>query len=235
MTSEWVRLPLFPFPSHPQCRLTSFSLNFLYLHTPFFYGIPLCHIGSVTHLGAARYNHNLTTGHWAAPLERLGIKCFAQGQLVAFERREGISYSFSTLQSQNHLSKLYTTSYSPPFVPTPKGFGAFVDKTVMPYISTAKDMLRNPCKRTEPWPCTPPFTYRHILSLTANGSLFTELVGGQRISGNLDFPEGGLDALMQAAVCEVMQGSPAGRTAIYRLLFLFWVGVMWRKWKDCRQ
>uniref|UniRef100_A0A671XYB4 Integrin beta n=1 Tax=Sparus aurata TaxID=8175 RepID=A0A671XYB4_SPAAU len=82
------------------------------------------------------------------------------------------------------------------------GFGAFVDKTVMPYISTAKDMLRNPCKRTEPWPCTPPFTYRHILSLTANGSLFTELVGGQRISGNLDFPEGGLDALMQAAVCE---------------------------------
>ncbi|XP_036935724.1 integrin beta-1-like isoform X1 [Acanthopagrus latus] len=86
------------------------------------------------------------------------------------------------------------------------GFGAFVDKTVMPYISTAKDMLRNPCKRTEPWPCTPPFTYRHILSLTANGSLFTKLVGGQRISGNLDFPEGGLDALMQAAVCEKQIG-----------------------------
>ncbi|XP_073344181.1 integrin beta-1-A-like [Pagrus major] len=86
------------------------------------------------------------------------------------------------------------------------GFGAFVDKTVMPYISTAKDMLRNPCKRTEPWPCTPPFTYHHILSLTANGSLFAELVGGQRISGNLDFPEGGLDALMQAAVCEKQIG-----------------------------
>uniref|UniRef100_A0A8C4I9C8 Integrin beta n=1 Tax=Dicentrarchus labrax TaxID=13489 RepID=A0A8C4I9C8_DICLA len=86
------------------------------------------------------------------------------------------------------------------------GFGAFVDKTVMPYISTAKDMLRNPCKRTEPWPCAPPFTYHHVLSLTANGSLFTEQVGRQRISGNLDSPEGGLDALMQAATCEEQIG-----------------------------
>ncbi|XP_041817036.1 integrin beta-1-like [Chelmon rostratus] len=86
------------------------------------------------------------------------------------------------------------------------GFGAFVDKTVMPYISTAKDMLSNPCKRTEPWPCAAPFTYNHVLSLTANGSRFTELVGGQRISGNLDSPEGGLDALMQAAVCEEQIG-----------------------------
>ncbi|KAG8009644.1 Integrin beta-1, partial [Nibea albiflora] len=86
------------------------------------------------------------------------------------------------------------------------GFGAFVDKTVMPYISTAKDMLRNPCKRTEPFPCIPPFTYHHVLSLTANGSLFSELVGRQRISGNLDLPEGGLDALMQAAVCEEQIG-----------------------------
>uniref|UniRef100_A0A667WYV0 Integrin beta n=1 Tax=Myripristis murdjan TaxID=586833 RepID=A0A667WYV0_9TELE len=83
------------------------------------------------------------------------------------------------------------------------GFGAFVDKTVMPYISTAEDLLHNPCKRAEPWPCAPPFTYHHVLSLTANGSLFTELVGGQRISGNLDSPEGGLDALMQATVCEI--------------------------------
>lgn len=93
----------------------------------------------------------------------------------------------------------------------------------MPYISTAKDMLRNPCKRAEPRPCAPPFAYHHVLSLTANGSLFAELVGGQRISGNLDLPEGGLDALMQAAVCEVMQGSPAGsRTAAQRVFLFGW-------------
>uniref|UniRef100_A0A672HIP5 Integrin beta n=1 Tax=Salarias fasciatus TaxID=181472 RepID=A0A672HIP5_SALFA len=86
------------------------------------------------------------------------------------------------------------------------GFGAFVDKTVMPFISVAKDMLENPCKRTEPWPCSPPFTYRHILSLTADGGVFARLVGGQRVSGNLDWPEGGMDALMQAAVCEEQIG-----------------------------
>uniref|UniRef100_A0AAZ1XJ99 Integrin beta n=1 Tax=Oreochromis aureus TaxID=47969 RepID=A0AAZ1XJ99_OREAU len=68
-------------------------------------------------------------------------------------------------------------------------FCAFVGKTVMLYISP-------------PWPCTPPFTYHNILSLTTKGSLFTELVGGQRISSNLDSPEGGLDALMQATMCE---------------------------------
>ncbi|KAK2859721.1 hypothetical protein Q5P01_004341 [Channa striata] len=82
------------------------------------------------------------------------------------------------------------------------GFGAFVDKTVMPYVSTAENMLRNPCRSPELRPCVPPFTYHHVLSLATNGSLFTELVGRQRISGNLDLPEGGLDALMQAAVCE---------------------------------
>uniref|UniRef100_A0A3B4UAQ9 Integrin beta n=1 Tax=Seriola dumerili TaxID=41447 RepID=A0A3B4UAQ9_SERDU len=74
------------------------------------------------------------------------------------------------------------------------GFGAFVDEAVMPYISTAEDTLRNPCKKTEPCPCAPRFTYPHVLSLAADGSLFTELVGGG----------GGLEAVMQAAVCEVI-------------------------------
>lgn len=40
------------------------------------------------------------------------------------ERTEGISYSFSTLQSQNHFSKLYATTYPPPFVPSPNVAGA---------------------------------------------------------------------------------------------------------------
>ncbi|KAJ8395061.1 hypothetical protein AAFF_G00040120 [Aldrovandia affinis] len=79
---------------------------------------------------------------------------------------------------------------------------AFVDKTVMPYISTTGPMLLNPCKRQEPHACAPAFSFRHVLSLTQNGSLFSELVGRQHISGNLDSPEGGLDALMQVATCE---------------------------------
>lgn len=73
----------------------------------------------------------------------------------------------------------------------------------MPYISITESMLQNPCKRQEPQSCAPAFSFRHVLSLTQNGSLFGELVGRQNISGNLDSPEGGLDALMQVAACEV--------------------------------
>ncbi|XP_041099811.1 integrin beta-1-like isoform X1 [Polyodon spathula] len=79
------------------------------------------------------------------------------------------------------------------------GFGSFVDKTVLPYINTVPEKLKNPCHRHHP--CTTPFSYKNVLSLTKNGSLFNELVGNQQISANLDPPEGGLDALMQSAVC----------------------------------
>ncbi|PIO30826.1 hypothetical protein AB205_0096720 [Aquarana catesbeiana] len=79
------------------------------------------------------------------------------------------------------------------------GFGSFVEKTVMPYISTNPAKLINPCTTNQQ--CTSPFSFKHVLSLTNNGSLFNELVGKQEISGNLDSPEGGFDAIMQVAVC----------------------------------
>eukprot|EP00062_Callorhinchus_milii_P026012 gi/632987642/ref/XP_007882668.1/ PREDICTED: integrin beta-7-like [Callorhinchus milii] len=80
------------------------------------------------------------------------------------------------------------------------GFGSFVDKTVLPYISTTERKLRNPCPdRTEQ--CQPPFTFRHVLALTEDEHEFENKVSHQRISGNVDSPEGGLDAIMQAAVC----------------------------------
>ena len=81
------------------------------------------------------------------------------------------------------------------------GFGSFVEKTVMPYISTTPAKLRNPC--TNEQNCTSPFSYKNVLSLTDKGEVFNELVGKQRISGNLDSPEGGFDAIMQVAVCGV--------------------------------
>ncbi|XP_053313718.1 integrin beta-7 [Spea bombifrons] len=80
------------------------------------------------------------------------------------------------------------------------GFGSFVDKTVLPYVSTVKSRLQNPCSsRTER--CQPPFSYRHVLPLTSNLTLFQLRVSAQDISGNMDAPEGGLDAMVQAAVC----------------------------------
>ncbi|XP_017287388.1 integrin beta-1a isoform X1 [Kryptolebias marmoratus] len=92
------------------------------------------------------------------------------------------------------------------------GFGSFVEKTVMPYISTTPAKLLNPC--TGDQNCTSPFSYKNVLKLTNDGSLFNNLVGQQHISGNLDSPEGGFDAIMQVAVC----GEQIGWRNVTRLL-----------------
>ncbi|MGH0120717.1 UNVERIFIED_CONTAM: hypothetical protein FKN15_031646 [Acipenser sinensis] len=80
------------------------------------------------------------------------------------------------------------------------GFGSFVDKTVLPYTNTHPDKLKKPCPDAEQR-CQAAFGYQHVLSLTDDGSRFQQEVSNQFISGNLDSPEGGLDAMMQAAVC----------------------------------
>ncbi|XP_036396613.1 integrin beta-2-like [Megalops cyprinoides] len=80
------------------------------------------------------------------------------------------------------------------------GFGSFVDKTVLPFTNTNPDKLKKPCPENET-SCEPAFGYRHVLSLTDDQNKFNNRVSAQKISGNLDVPEGGLDAIMQAAVC----------------------------------
>lgn len=80
------------------------------------------------------------------------------------------------------------------------GFGSFVDKTLLPYTDTNEAKLKHPCSDKNE-PCQPAFGFQHVLPLTANGNDFKELVKQQHISGNLDPPEGSLDAIMQAAVC----------------------------------
>ncbi|XP_072296639.1 integrin beta-1-like [Eucyclogobius newberryi] len=84
------------------------------------------------------------------------------------------------------------------------GFGSFVEKTVMPYISTTPARLINPCTGNQN--CTSPFSYKNVLKLTDKGDEFNRLVSQQQISGNLDSPEGGFDAIMQVAVCEEQIG-----------------------------
>lgn len=82
------------------------------------------------------------------------------------------------------------------------GFGAFVDKTVLPYTNTNEKKLQKPCD-DDYQQCQAAFGYRHVLSMTSSETEFKRTVTEQFISGNLDSPEGGLDAMMQAAVCEV--------------------------------
>ncbi|XP_062855505.1 integrin beta-4 isoform X2 [Trichomycterus rosablanca] len=77
------------------------------------------------------------------------------------------------------------------------GFGKFVDKVTDPQT----DM--RPSKLKEPWPNSdPPFSFQHVIPLTNNINTFREILQKERISGNLDAPEGGFDAILQAAVCQ---------------------------------
>ncbi|XP_037319321.2 integrin beta-4 isoform X4 [Pungitius pungitius] len=76
------------------------------------------------------------------------------------------------------------------------GFGKFVDKVVEPQT----DM--RPSKLKEPWPNSdPPFAFQNVIKLTSDASFFDSELQKEKISGNLDAPEGGFDAILQAAVC----------------------------------
>uniref|UniRef100_A0A8C3WD55 Integrin beta n=1 Tax=Catagonus wagneri TaxID=51154 RepID=A0A8C3WD55_9CETA len=85
------------------------------------------------------------------------------------------------------------------------GFGSFVDKTVLPFVSTVPSKLRHPCP-TRLERCQPPFSFHHVLSLTGDAKAFEQEVGRQSVSGNLDSPEGGFDAILQAALCQEQIG-----------------------------
>ncbi|XP_074599207.1 integrin beta pat-3-like [Brevipalpus obovatus] len=77
------------------------------------------------------------------------------------------------------------------------GFGSFVDKTVMPYISTVPEKIKQPCTG-----CVAPYGFRNHMAMASNSEYFVQKVKETNISGNLDAPEGGFDAIMQAIVCE---------------------------------
>ncbi|XP_053149867.1 integrin beta-4 isoform X4 [Hemicordylus capensis] len=77
------------------------------------------------------------------------------------------------------------------------GFGKFVDKVSAPQT----DM--RPQKLLEPWDnADPPFSFKNVLRLTNNIDKYSQKLMEERISGNLDPPEGGFDAILQTAVCK---------------------------------
>ncbi|XP_028422979.1 integrin beta-4 [Perca flavescens] len=76
------------------------------------------------------------------------------------------------------------------------GFGKFVDKVIEPQT----DM--RPSKLQQPWANSdPPFSFKNVIKLTSDVESFNRDLQKERISGNLDAPEGGFDAILQAAVC----------------------------------
>ncbi|XP_060518734.1 integrin beta-PS-like [Cylas formicarius] len=81
------------------------------------------------------------------------------------------------------------------------GFGSFVDKVTLPYVNTYPDALESPCAG-----CAAPYSFKNHLSLTNSSMEFSQRVTRTQISGNLDTPEGGFDAMMQAIVCDDVIG-----------------------------
>ncbi|GJQ85654.1 hypothetical protein Trydic_g20202 [Trypoxylus dichotomus] len=71
------------------------------------------------------------------------------------------------------------------------GFGSFVDKPKMPF--TSPTIIQEEI---------PTYSFKNHLSLTKDYSKFAKEVREANLSTNIDLPEGGFDALMQAIVCD---------------------------------
>ncbi|XP_076437634.1 integrin beta-3-like [Babylonia areolata] len=84
------------------------------------------------------------------------------------------------------------------------GYGTFQDKVLLPFTNTHPAKLKNPCPNNEN--CAPPFDFRHELSMTRNIDNFITAVQWStgNTTGNIDRPEGGFDAIMQAIVCKAV-------------------------------
>ncbi|XP_062447866.1 integrin beta-4 isoform X3 [Rhea pennata] len=77
------------------------------------------------------------------------------------------------------------------------GFGKFVDKVSSPQTDMRPEKLREPWNNADS-----PFSFKNVIRLTSNIDYFSKELRKERISGNLDAPEGGFDAILQTAVCK---------------------------------
>uniref|UniRef100_A0A8V1ANV9 Integrin beta n=1 Tax=Gallus gallus TaxID=9031 RepID=A0A8V1ANV9_CHICK len=77
------------------------------------------------------------------------------------------------------------------------GFGKFVDKVSSPQTDMRPEKLREPWNNADS-----PFSFKNVIRLTNNINYFSQELRKERISGNLDAPEGGFDAILQTAVCK---------------------------------
>ncbi|EFO18475.1 integrin beta pat-3 [Loa loa] len=77
------------------------------------------------------------------------------------------------------------------------GFGSFIDKKLMPFVDPRPEKQLSPC----PEQCAQPYGFKNQMSLTMDTARFSKEVEEAEISGNLDAPEGGFDAVLQALTC----------------------------------
>ncbi|XP_072021320.1 integrin beta-1-like [Amphiura filiformis] len=82
------------------------------------------------------------------------------------------------------------------------GFGSFVDKTTSPFTTNIDTCEADSCC----FDCDVPFGFKNQLPLTTDTGRFSERVATLKVSTSIDSPEGGLDALLQVAVCKEQIG-----------------------------
>uniref|UniRef100_UPI0037E875FD integrin beta-4 isoform X2 n=1 Tax=Semicossyphus pulcher TaxID=241346 RepID=UPI0037E875FD len=117
------------------------------------------------------------------PLDLYILMDFSNSMADDLDNLKNMGQELATLV--NNLSNDYTI-----------GFGKFVDKVVEPQT----DM--RPAKLKQPWhDSDPPFSFQNVIKLTSDSKFFISELKKENISGNLDAPEGGFDAILQAAVC----------------------------------
>lgn len=92
------------------------------------------------------------------------------------------------------------------------GFGSFVEKALAPFTSSIAEF-----NCPAPTNCTPPYSFWHRSSLKAReAEEFKREVNDAPLAGNVDDPEGALDALMQVMTCSVRVGwRPDARKLIF--------------------
>lgn len=102
------------------------------------------------------------------------------------------------------------------------GFGTFIDKRALPYsptsLVTILPISGNESCTTGRLICVPTYSFLHQLPMTNSLSDFQMVLDQAQISGNIDNPEGGLDGLVQAAVCDEIIG---WRESSLRMLLFF--------------
>lgn len=73
-----------------------------------------------------------------------------------------------------------------------------------PFAAASRKAPLCPSRLREPWNnADSPFSFKNVIRLTSNINYFSQELRKERISGNLDAPEGGFDAILQTAVCKV--------------------------------
>ena len=82
------------------------------------------------------------------------------------------------------------------------GFGTYVDKPILPFTSNSQ-LKGYACSLPD---CDRPFAYHHIVALTNSSDLFNSSVHDAVVSTNVDNPEGTIEAMLQAVVCDDIIG-----------------------------